>query len=153
MTLSRIFLNLASLMPNSSIFALLIAILIAGVLIFLAIQFSGRRGHTFDVEDYQCRWLAIENTLNKDNPLSFNAAVVEADKLLDRALHEMGVPGKNMGERLKKSGSKFSELNSVWYVHKLRNQIAHEPGFSLDYQRSRRALTVFRQALKDLGAI
>ena len=58
-----------------------------------------------------------------------------------------------MGERLKASGQRFSELNSVWYVHKKRNQIAHEQNFQLDYNQSRRALETYKQALKDLGAI
>ena len=79
--------------------------------------------------------------------------MVEADKLLDKALCEMGTPGKTMGERLKHAGGRFTKLNSVWYAHKLRNQIAHEHGFKLEYSQARHALNVFRQALKDLGAI
>lgn len=139
--------------PDFSVVALLIAIIIVGILIFLAIRFNQNRGHKFDVEDYQFRWLKIENTLQKANPLSYNVAVIEADKLLDKALHEMGIPGKNMGERLKKSGHKFSSINAVWHAHKLRNQIAHETDFQLTYEKSRHALSTFRQALKDLGAI
>jgi len=59
-----------------------------------------------------------------------------------------------MGERLKKIGKdRFSQLNAVWYAHKLRNQIAHEHGFSVDYNQAKHALGTYRQALKDLGAI
>ena len=80
-------------------------------------------------------------------------AVVEADKLLDKALREMGTAGNNMGERLKRSSGKFTQLNAVWHAHKLRNQIAHEHGFNVEYLQAKRALNSFRQALKDLGAI
>ena len=138
---------------NSSLIFLLIAILLVGILVFVAISLTGQRTHSFDVERYQSDFLRIENTLSRDNELSFNVCVVEADKLLDRALNELGTPGKTMGERLKHSGERFSQLNSVWYAHKLRNQIAHEHGFKLDYNQARRALTTYRQALKDLGAI
>jgi len=44
-------------------------------------------------------------------------------------------------------------LNAVWYAHKLRNQIAHEHGFKIDYAQAKHALSTYRQALKDLGAI
>lgn len=138
---------------DSSLLFLLIAIVFVGILIFLAISLTGRRTHQFDVEEYQTAFLTIENSLTRDNQLSYNSVVIEADKLLDKALIELGLPGKTMGERLKRSGNKFTELNSVWYAHKLRNQIAHEPNFKLEYHQSRHALSTFRQALKDLGAI
>ena len=139
-------------MPYSTLI-LLIAIIIVGVFVFIAISSTGRRSHCFDVEDYQTRFLKIENSLTRENKLSYNAAVIEADKLLDRALMELGVPGKTMGERLKASSNRFSQLNSVWYAHKQRNQIAHEQDFNLEYNQAKHALASFRQALKDLGAI
>ena len=139
-------------MPYST-FILLIAILIVGVFVFIAISSTGRHNHHFDVEDYQTRFLKIENSLSRENKLSYNAAVIEADKLLDRALMELGIPGKTMGERLKASSGRFSQLNSVWYAHKQRNQIAHEQDFNLEYNQAKHALASFRKALKDLGAI
>lgn len=60
---------------------------------------------------------------------------------------------KTMGERLKASSTRFTQLNSVWYAHKQRNQIAHEQDFNLEYNQAKHALASFRQALKDLGAI
>lgn len=139
-------------MPTSTLI-LLIAILIVGIFVFIAISTTGRRAHNFDVEEYQTRFLKIENSLSRENKLSYNVSVIEADKLLDRALMELGVPGKTMGERLKASSGRFSQLNSVWYAHKQRNQIAHEQDFNLDYNQAKHALATFRQALKDLGAI
>lgn len=138
---------------NASIVFLAIAVVIVGVFIFVAIQITQNRKHNFDVEKYQTSWLEIENSLIKENKASYNMSVVEADKLLDKALNEMGVPGKTMGDRLKKAGGRFSHLNSVWSAHKQRNAIAHEHGYQLDYNQAKHALAVFRQALKDLGAI
>ena len=141
-------------MTDGSVVMFVIAVLIVGILIFIAISATKKRGTIFNQEDYQTDFLQIENMLTRENELSHNAAVVNGDKLLDRAMCEMGVPGKNMGDRLKKIGKdKFSQLNAVWYAHKLRNQIAHEHGFSVDYNQARHALNTYKQALKDLGAI
>ena len=138
---------------DSSVITLAIAVLIVGAFIFLAVILTGKKPYTFNKLDYQADFLRIENSLVRDNPMSYDMALVNADKLLDKALSEMGVPGNTMGDRLKKSGDKFTSLNSVWYVHKLRNQIAHESGFHVEYKQARHALEVYKQALQDLGAI
>ena len=129
------------------------AILIVGILIFVAMSATKKRSTTFDKEEYQSDFLRIENTLTRENELSWNAVVTDADKLLDKALNEAGAPGRTMGDRLKSSGNKFSQLNAVWYAHKLRNQIAHEHKFKLDYKQASHALSTYKQALRDLGAI
>ncbi len=139
---------------QSSTIVFLVAVLVVGILIFVAILLTGKRSHSFDTIEYQTSFLEIENSLIKDNKASYNMAVVNADKLLDKALCEMGIQGKTMGERMKRLGNtRFSQTNAVWHAHKLRNQIAHEHNFQLDYNQARHALLVYKQALKDLGAI
>ncbi len=132
---------------------LIIAIFAIGLFALVAIILRGKHKHHFNVEEYQTRWLKIENNLVKGDPRTYSMAVINADKLLDKALQEMGVSGKTMGERMKRIGNHFSELNRVWYAHKLRNQIAHEEDFEISYAETSKALAAFRQALKDLGAI
>ena len=138
---------------DGGVVTFIIAIIIVAVLIFVAIGLTGKRSHKFDKEDYQTRFLKIENRLSKDNPAIFAITVINGDKLLDKALIEMGVPGKTMGERLKKSGDKFSDLDAVWRAHKLRNVIAHEDDLELTYKQVASVLAAYKQALKDLGAI
>lgn len=131
----------------------ILAILIVAVFIFVAILLTGKRGHHFNMEAYQARFLAIENKLNKENSATFITTIIEADKLLDKALMEMGVPGKTMGDRLKRSGDKFTDVNAVWRAHKLRNAIAHEADLEVGYKQAANAIAIYKQALKDLGAI
>ncbi|MDO4746895.1 MAG: hypothetical protein Q4A70_00920 [Candidatus Saccharibacteria bacterium] len=138
---------------DGGVVTFVIAILIVAVLIFVAILLTGKRGHHFNMEQYQTRMLEIENGLKQDNPASFIVSIINGDKLLDKALIEMGVPGKTMGDRLKRAGDKFSNLNAVWRAHKLRNTIAHESDLEISYKQAYNALAVYRQALKDLGAI
>ena len=130
-----------------------LAILVVGIFIFVAILLTGKRSYAFNKENYQARFLAIENNLKKDNPSSYSLAIIEGDKLLDRALHEMGTQGKTTGDRLKKASSKFTEVNSVWRAHKFRNAVAHDTDFEVSYQQAKNILAVYKQALKDLGAI
>ncbi len=138
---------------DGGVVTFIIAILIVAVFIFVAILLTGKRVYHFDKESYQAKFLGIENKLVKDNVSSYSMAIIDADKLLDKAMHEMGVPGKTMGDRLKRSGSKFTDINAVWRAHKLRNAIAHESGLEIGYKQAATALSIYKQALKDLGAI
>lgn len=138
---------------DGGVITFIFAILIVAVLVFVAILLTGKRTHHFNVEAYQSRFLAIENKLRQENPATFVTTIIEADKLLDKALTEMGVPGKTMGDRLKRSGDKFTDINAVWRAHKLRNAIAHETDLEISYKQAFNALNIYKQALKDLGAI
>ena len=131
----------------------IIAVLIVGVMILVAMFLTKKRAYHFNTEKYQTRFLAIENHLNKDNSATFMKTVIDGDKLLDKAMTEMGLPGKNMGERLKRSGDKFTDINAVWRAHKLRNALAHEDDLEITYRQAQAALSIYKQALKDLGAI
>ena len=139
---------------DKSLIAFLIAVIAVGVLLFVAISISKKRGPSFNKEDYQVDFLRIENALQKESEASDAMAIINGDKLLDKALCEMGVAGRTMGDRLKKVGNvKFSEVNKVWSAHKIRNRIAHESDFQPDYKQAKNALAAYKQALKDLGAI
>lgn len=132
---------------------LVIAIIAVALLALTAMVLGGKRRHSFDVQEYQTKWLKIENGLNKGDKRSYNLSVLEADKLFDKALNEMGIPGQSMGEKLKKLGNRLPDINKIWYAHKLRNQIAHESEFQVNYDDAKHALKIFRQALKNIGAI
>ena len=131
----------------------IIAILIVAIFLFIAIKLTGKRKYNFNKEAYQSRFLAIENRLNKENAATFMNTVIEGDKLLDKAMMEMGIPGATMGDRLKRAGDKFEDKNAVWRAHKLRNALAHGADMGISYRQAANALEVYKQALKDLNAI
>ncbi len=129
------------------------AILVFAGILFAVIALTKKGPRQLDVEKYRSKWLAIERQLTRDNVGSYSLSVLEADKLLDQALKDRGISGETMGARLKQLQKTWSNANSVWSAHKLRNQIAHESEVKINYDSARRALSSFKQALKDVGAI
>lgn len=129
-----------------------IVLVIGGVL--LAVMSVAKGGRQYlDVEKYRVKWLAIEQSLIDNQEATYHLALLNADKLLDRALQERGFKGNTMGERMKSAQKTWSNANHVWMAHKLRNQIAHEPDVRVSLDMTRRALAAFKQALRDVGAI
>lgn len=130
----------------------LLGVLVVGVLLFVVIMLTRRSPKTLNREKYQSDWLVIEQSLTKDSG-SWQLAVMNADKLLDRALKERGFKGSTMGERLASAGRSFSKCDAVWAAHKLRNRLAHEDNVKLSPKLTRQALTSLKHGLKDLGAL
>ena len=130
---------------------------LAGVLIIgggLFTLLTMRRGpKLLDIDKYRSRWMGIEQQLKRDELSTYHLAIINADKLLDQALQDRGFGGQTMAERMKSAKTNWSNANSIWSAHKLRNQIAHEADAKVSFDDARRALISYKQALKDVGAI
>jgi len=136
---------------NATFFILIAVLLIAIVgVIYLA---NAQKSPDLNRQKFQTKWLEIENSLVRANPATFPLAIMNADKLVDQALKERRFRGDTMGERMKSAQTAWRNANYVWGAHKVRNQIAHEADFSVDYTTAARVLAAYKQALKDLGAI
>lgn len=139
-----------NLNPMTWLSLALILICIFIVLIGIAAKLNRPK---INKEKYRNLWHRIEQNLKKDSTDSFHLSVIQADKLLDHAMKERGIRGSTMGERMKRMQNEWTNPNAVWGAHKLRNRIAHEPEVVVNYQDAKRALSAFRQALKDVGAL
>lgn len=138
----------------SIILGLAVIVILGGLMFLFMSKFSVKKCRThLNVDEYRVKFLAAENQLKRDDQGSYSLSVLNADKLVDQALRECGLPGETMGEKLKNSPKKFSDINSLWVAHKLRNRIAHETNVVVGYDEARYALASFKKALKDLGAI
>ena len=131
----------------------LLALGVLGLVAMLALSLMWRKNSALDTKKYRAVWEKIEQAVDRSNPLTYQMAVLSADKLLDKALRDSGVSGETMGERLKSAKNRFSKINDVWFAHKVRNRIAHEPEMKLNYPTTKRVLAIFKKALKELGAL
>lgn len=132
---------------------ILVAVLLAAVVGVIYLVFASKTGPKLNVSRFQTRWLEIENSISRDNSASWQLAILNADKLVDQALRDRRFKGQTMGERMKSAEKVWKNPNHIWGAHKIRNQLAHETDAKLNYETALRALTAFKQALKDLGAI
>jgi hypothetical protein len=150
----------------SFMLAVLVAVLAALIIAFLIIMAKAQPGRrkgggrfsgsgSLDAasrREVKDRWQQIEQLVSVGSPSSLRQAVMDADNTLDLSLKRIGASGSTMGDRLKASGKHFSELNNVWYAHKIRNQIAHEAGYELYPPEAKKVVGHFKVALSDLGA-
>lgn len=106
-----------------------------------------------DRKTIQDAWKQIIETSEHGGLMAHKLAIIEADKLLDRVLKSMFIPGETLGERLKAVGYSYPALREVWPAHKLRNQLVHEATFELTSSQARYALRKYEKALKALRVL
>lgn len=134
------------------IIVFLIGVIVFGVVILaLASRIAPRRRPRLNQPYFQEQWATLLARVK--TPEGMILAVVDADKLLDEALKKHHFRGKTMGERLVSAQRKISDNDAVWYAHKLRNRLVHEPNVRLKKREAQTALAGFKQGLHDLGAL
>ncbi len=133
-------------------FYFIAAVIIFGILVLVLISRFGRHMPSRLNKNYfHSQWSGL--LLKVKTPEGMVLAVIEADKLLDEALKKRHFKGKTMGERLVSAQRTLTNNDSVWFAHKLRNRLVHEPNVKLKKKEAQKALEGFKQALKDLGAL
>jgi len=130
---------------------ILIAIAVIIILSFF-IKSKGRRD-LGEYKEIKEKWLEIEGLMKNSSSLSWKMAVIEADKLMDSALKEARMRGETMGERLRFSVHKYPKMQRVWEAHILRNNLVHERDNEIDKKDAEKALALFKDGLKLLGAL
>lgn len=124
-------------------------LIILGVLALASIAFVAtrlrRRGLPVAVAArLRVAWQSIEAVQDS------HRRIIDAEKILDEALGALGYGG-GFGDKLKKAGPRFSDIDAVWRAHKLRNRLAHEVGATVEAAEERRALAALRRAFEDLS--
>ncbi len=80
-------------------------------------------------------------------------SITDADELFDEALKKRHFKGKSMGERMVSAQRYIKDNDGLWFAHKLRNKLDSNPKTRLNKKDTLSALTSFKKALQDLGAL
>ena len=112
-----------------------------------------RKPKSLNVEHFTERWMALQHYCSSRK--SWPQAIIEADNLVNDALKRARYKGKTMGERLVAAQKTLTSNETVWLGHKLRSRL-EQP--EVDVRKLKKkdmvtALSGFRQALRDLGAL
>ncbi len=121
-----------------------LVVLAAAVLFFMKKMAGSRKLSGASLKRVQQAWAHVETL---QDPVR---KILEADKVLDLALTELGYTG-SLGEKLKKAGPRLKNLQLVWNAHKLRNTLAHETQASVTPQQAEAAVRALKGAVESLA--
>ncbi len=99
-------------------------------------------------------WATIMARLMRGGESDLKLAIIEADKLFDDTVKRMGHAGETMAERLKKiTPAQLSNIEHIWDAHKVRNNIVHNPAYSLSRTDAEIVIGIYEKALREWGLI
>lgn len=132
-------------MPNSALF------LSVAILVFLAVFFVGfvwwkSKARGLGPSQKEQVWKLWHKVVSIEDP---HRRVMEGDKVVDFAMSLLGYQG-SFADKLRKAGPRFSNVQSLWDAHKLRNNLAHEVNASVTERDAARAMAAFEKALRDI---
>jgi hypothetical protein len=130
---------------------IIITVVIVLVLLIISIVVIKRLPRKLKVDKFAHDWKQLQG-LCRDKG-TWSAAILDADKLLDKALKRRKFKGKSMGERIVSAQRKISNNDQLWFAHNLAKKLKADPAFKLKETDVKTALIGFRQALRDLGAL
>jgi len=108
----------------------------------------------YGLKKFVREWEKIKKRLETGSESETKLALIEADSLLDKALERRGYEGKSLGEKLEKvTVDVLSNLEEVLNVHKIRNNIIHDPTYILNLEEAKKAISIYEKALTDLEAL
>ncbi len=97
------------------------------------------------------KWHKLQQNLSKRE--NWSQAILEADKLLDRALKKKRMKGKSTGERLAAAQDLMSDNDQIWKAHNNAKKLKEDAQAKFSKNEVKKTLLAFGQALKDLGAL
>lgn len=116
------------------------------------IPFRGPKRRIRKNEKFIARWKELQDFCR--DKATWTNALIEADKLLDKALKKRRFKGKSMGERLVNAQRYITDNDDIWDAHNLVKKLIDAPEkVRLKENDVKEALISFREALKDLGAL
>lgn len=99
-------------------------------------------------------WNAIQKRLETGRESEYKLAVIEADSLLRSVLKRIGYSGKTFEEQTSHLTREIlSDIDEIREAHRIRNDIAYDPSYSIDLDEARRVLKMYEKALFDMGAL
>jgi len=101
------------------------------------------------------KWQKVIIHINSTNPSDWKLAILECDIMLGEILEKMGYMQPSIGDKLKAvEPSDFTNIESAWEAHKIRNSIAHEGSeFLINEREAKRVIGLYEVVFREFEYI
>lgn len=95
-------------------------------------------------------WQIVQDCLAEKTASGYKMAMIEAEKILDKALTGAGYPGKNTEEKITSASAHFSNLKTLKKAREKHKTILKELSYNLSSIDVEEALKAYHQAVLDI---
>ena len=98
------------------------------------------------------KWNDIQVLFDSEQENDWRIAIIETDILIYKMMLLADVYGDTHIEKINNLPSKFKDRNTLYYLHQIRNQVAHKGyDFHLDKEKSNQIRDAFHNFLLSIG--
>ncbi|MEK7519778.1 MAG: hypothetical protein AAB581_00840 [Patescibacteria group bacterium] len=113
-----------------------------------------RRKAPIRTDEFVAQWQVIRERMATMREADYKLAIIEADKLFDELLTKMTYRGNDMADRLKQlTPVQLPSIQGVWDAHKVRNLLAHDITYHLNFSDAQRVIGNYERAFRELGIL
>ena len=104
-----------------------------------------------EAKELRKKWKSISQKLETGKEADYKLAVIEAHKMMEEKLTEMGYEGESLKERLEKVSEEIMpNLKEVKKVAQIRDNIVYDPDYKLTLDEAKKIIEVFYEGLRYL---
>ncbi len=97
------------------------------------------------------QWGKVIKRLETGKEGEYRMAIIEADSLLEEALRGIEYKGERISDLLNQVDSKvLPSIDRIKSAHEFRNKIVHNPSYELTLNETKKIISVYEQAFRDL---
>jgi len=105
----------------------------------------------FGVKKTFKQWAKVLKRLDTGKEADYKLAVIEVDGLLSDILKKMGYKGETMAKILEQlDATILPNIEQIWKVHKIRNNVVHDPDYELSLEQARKILGIYEESFRTL---
>lgn len=103
------------------------------------------------LDNYAPFWERIRKELSKGEMSADKVAVLEAEKLLRKALEEKGLPGKDAEDRIRSYTGLFRNPDKLKYSRAMHRKIIEKAGFDISPEDAQEIIKGYYEAIVDIA--
>ena len=104
-------------------------------------------------ESYALLWENVTKELEKGEMSASKVAVLETEKIFQKALEDKNLPGKSIEDKIKNYAHLFSNPDKLKYARAMHKKIISKIGFDISAEDTRDIIKGYREGIADLEKI
>ncbi len=103
---------------------------------------------------FRDRWINVLKVASQGTPEALKVAIIDADKLADDSLKQLGIIGETMADRIEEiTSDEVASIDRLLSAHRVRNDLVHNPGFEISKHKAKNLLEDYEAFFKDIDLL
>lgn len=102
---------------------------------------------------YAPLWEAVKRELEKGDMSANKVAVIETEKIFQKALDDKNFPGKSTDDKIRNYAKLFSNPDKLRYARAMHKKIVSKIGFDISSEDTRDIIKGYREGIVDLEKV